>query len=142
MHSLDQEPDDTKQPAATTQVDMLGDKVLLLSYLLSYGTTGVGLHTTAFGLVVSARSGGPLFLSELVINTPKRCPCHCFESDSGYLLVPDCLHEHATCLGQDICPSWSLSCRQGVIRASVVIGEAPEVLVMTHTCVLFGKGQP
>ncbi len=46
------------------------------------------------------------------------------------------------CLGHGKRASWVLRSCQGAIRASVVIGEAPDVLVITHTFVLSGSGHP
>jgi len=46
------------------------------------------------------------------------------------------------CLGHDTCVSCLLSSCHGAILASVVMGEAPDVLVITHTSVLFGSGHP
>ena len=46
------------------------------------------------------------------------------------------------CLGHDTCVSCLLSSCHGAILASVVMGEAPDVLVITHTSVLSGSGHP
>ena len=40
-----------------------------------------------------------------------------------------------------VCSSWLSSC-QGAILAAVVMGDAPEVLVITHTTEQRGSGHP
>ena len=54
----------------------------------------------------------------------------------------DLVQQQSTCLGHDNCVSCLLSSCHGAILASVVMGEAPDVLVITHTSVLSGSGHP
>ena len=49
---------------------------------------------------------------------------------------------HWICLGHSMCERAALSSCQGAILASVVIGDAPDVLVMTKTAELAGRGHP
>lgn len=47
-----------------------------------------------------------------------------------------------TCLGHDTSAKQLLSSYHGAILASVVMGEVPDVLVITHTAVRAGSGHP